>query len=90
LRISAVQQGSNTIYYIQIKGQNVIFTANLSLSAKLPLVQAGDTVTGTYFINQTGQTVALKTFDDLSITLGGTSTPTPSAGAGTPTVTRTP
>ena len=90
LRISAVQQGSNTIYYIQIKGQNIIFTANLSLSAKLPLVQAGDTVTGTYFINQTGQTVALKTFDDLSITLGGTSTPTPSAGAGTPTVTRTP
>jgi hypothetical protein len=90
LRISAVQQGSNTVYYIQIKGQNVIFTANLSLSAKLPLVQAGDTVTGTYFINQTGQTVALKTFDDLSITLGGTSTPTPSAGAGTPTVTPTP
>ncbi len=90
LRISAVQQGSNTIYYIQIKGQNVIFTANLSLSAKLPLVQAGDTVTGTYFINQTGQTVALKTFDDLSITLGATSTPTPSAGAGTPTVTTTP
>jgi hypothetical protein len=90
LRISAVQQGSNTVYYIQIKGQNVIFTANLSLSAKLPLVQAGDTVTGTYFINQTGQTVALKTFDDLSITLGGTATPTPSAGAGTPTVTPTP
>jgi hypothetical protein len=90
LRISAVQQGSNTIYYIQIKGQNVIFTANLSLSAKLPLVQAGDTVTGTYFLNQTGQTVALKTFDDLSITLGGTATPTPSAGAGTPTVTPTP
>jgi hypothetical protein len=90
LRISAVQQGSSTIYYIQIKGQNVIFTANLSLSAKLPLVQAGDTVTGTYIINQTGQTVALKTFDDLSINLGGTSTPTPSAGAGTPTVTPTP
>jgi len=90
LRISAVQQGNNTVYYIQIKGQNVIFTANLSLSAKLPLVQAGDTVTGTYFINQTGQTVALKTFDDLSITLGGTATPTPSAGAGTPTVTSTP
>src|SRR6266852_6488714 len=90
LRISAVQQGSNTVYYIQIKGKNVIFTANLSLSAKLPLVQAGDTVTGTYFLNQTGQTVALKTFDDLSITLGGTSTPTPSAGAGTPTVIPTP
>jgi hypothetical protein len=90
LRISAVQQGGNTIYYIQIKGQNVIFTANLNLSAKLPLVQAGDTVTGTYFINQTGQTVALKTFDDLSITLGVTATPTPSAGAGTPTVTPTP
>jgi hypothetical protein len=90
LRISAVQQGGNTIYYILIKGQNVIFTANLSLSAKLPFVQAGDTVTGTYFINQTGQTVALKTFDDLSITLGATATPTPSAGAGTPTVTPTP
>jgi len=90
LRISAVQQGSSTIYYILIKGQNVIFTANLSLSAKLPFVQAGDTVTGTYIINQTGQTVALKTFDDLSINLGGTATPTPSAGAGTPTISPTP
>jgi hypothetical protein len=92
LRISAVQQGGNTIYYIQISGQNVIFTANLSLSPKLPLVQAGDSVTGTYLgtTGQTGQTIDLKTFDDLSIKLSGTATPTPSPGGGTPTATPTP
>jgi hypothetical protein len=84
LRISAVQQAGNTIYYIQISGQNVIFTANLSLSPKLPLVQPGDSVTGTY-LKTPGQTVDLKTFDDLSITLGATPTPTP--GGGTPTAT---
>jgi len=92
LRISAVQQGGNTIYYIQISGQNVIFTANLSLSPKLPLVQSGDTVRGTY-LSTTGKAVAtvdLKTFDDLSIKLGGTVTPTPSPGGGTPTVSPTP
>ncbi len=85
LRISAVQQSTNTIYYLQISGQNVIFTANLNLSPKLPLVQPGDTVTGTYLktTGQTGQTIDLKTFDDLSITLGVTPTP----GAGTPTAT---
>lgn len=80
LRISAVQQGTNTIYYIQIKGQSVIFTANLALSPKLPLVQIGDTIKGDYF-NTTGSVINFKTFDDLSITLGGTSppvaTPTP-------------
>ena len=87
LRISAVQQSGNTIYYIQISGQNVIFTANLGLSPKLPLVQPGDTVIGTYLSTkgQAAQTVDLKTFDDLSITLGVTPTPTP--GAGTPVAT---
>ncbi|MGH2506978.1 MAG: hypothetical protein ACRDHZ_06145, partial [Ktedonobacteraceae bacterium] len=53
-RISAVQQGSNTIYYLQIKGQDLIFQANLTLSPKLPLVQPGDIVTGTYL--NTGST----------------------------------
>jgi len=81
-RISAVQQGGNTIYYIQIEGQHVIFTANLSLSAKLPLVQPGDTVTGTYLTNQGGQTVNLKTFNDLTINLGPAPTLTPSPGIG--------
>jgi hypothetical protein len=92
LRISSVQQGGNTIYYIQVSGQNVIFTANLSLSPKLPLVQPGDTVTGTYLstTGKAGATVDLKTFDDLSIKLGGTVTPTPSPRGGTPTVSPTP
>jgi hypothetical protein len=81
-RISAVQQAGNTIYYIQIEGQHVIFTANLSLSAKLPLVQPGDTVTGTYLANQGGQTVNLKTFNDLTINLGPAPSPTPSPGVG--------
>jgi hypothetical protein len=89
LRISAVQQNNNTIYYLQISGQNVIFTANLGLSPKLPIVQPGDIVTGTYLITtgQTGQTVDLKTFDDLSIKLGVTPTATP---GGTPTASPTP
>ncbi len=94
LRISAVQQSGNTIYYLQISGQNVIFTANLGLSPKLPLVQPGDTVIGTYLSTkgQATQTVDLKTFDDLSITLGVTPTPTPGAGTpvATPTVSPTP
>ncbi len=92
LRISSVQLNGNTIYYIQISGQNVIFTANLNLSPKLPLVQPGDTVTITYFNAsvQAGQPVDLKTFDDLSIKLGGAPTATSSPVTGTPTVTPTP
>jgi hypothetical protein len=85
LRISSVQQGSNTIYYIQIAGQNVIFEANLTLSPKLPLVQAGDNVKGTY-LNTGGQTVQFQSFDDPSINLGGAGTPTT---GGTPTATPT-
>lgn len=77
LRISPIQQGSNTIYYIQIEGQNVIFTANLALSPKLPLVQRGDLITGDY-IKSTNQVVNLITFDDLTITFGATATPGPS------------
>jgi hypothetical protein len=89
LRISSVQQSGNTIYYIQISGQNLIFTANLNLSPKLPLVQPGDSVTGMYLktTGQAAQTVDLKTFDDLTIKLGVT--PTPTLG-GTPTVSPTP
>jgi hypothetical protein len=85
LRVSSVQQGTNTIYYLQIEGQSSIFIANLSLSPKLPLVQPGDTVTGTY---QTGggTVINLKTFDDSSINLG-----TPATGVTpTPTVKPTP
>ncbi len=74
LRVSSVQQGNNTIFYLQIEGQHVIFTANLQLSSKLPLVQAGDTVTGTY--TGTGGTVInLASFDDMSIDLSTTPTP---------------
>jgi hypothetical protein len=90
LRISSVLQGSNTIYYLQIAGQNLIFRANLSLSPKLPLVQPGDTVTGTY-LNTGGTTVDFQTFDDLTINLS--STPSPSPGgtpSPTPAVTPTP
>ena len=81
LRVSVVQQGSNTIYYLQVEGQNMIFTANLSLSPKLPLVQVGDTITGTY-TGTSGPVINLQTFDDTSINLGGNgppagTTPTP-------------
>lgn len=81
LRISSVQQGTNTVYYIQVAGQKIIFTANLSLSPKLPLVQAGDNVTLTYQ-GTTGTVVNATTFDDLSITLG-TGTPTSVSTPGT-------
>ncbi len=68
-RIAPVTQGNATVYYIWIVGESHIFTADLSLSPKLPLVQPGDTVVGTYL--DTGETVeALKTFDDTSIQLG--------------------
>ena len=85
-RISSVQQGSNTIYYIQITGQHVIFTANLNLSPKLPLAQAGDTITITFYpsTGASSQTTTLQSFDDTSINLG-TPTPTP-----TPTVRASP
>ncbi len=90
LRISPVQNGTSTIYYIQIAGQHVIFTANLSLSSKLPLVQAGDTVVVTYLSipNSTSATITLKTFDDTSVNLGPSplTSPTPSAS---PTVSPT-
>lgn len=87
-RIAAVQQGTNTIYYIQIAGQHLIFQADLSLSPKLPLVQPGDTVTGTY-LNTGSTTVSFQTFDDLTINLNSTpnSTPTPTPS---PTVAATP
>jgi hypothetical protein len=84
LRVSSVLQGTNTIYYLQIEGQSDIFTANLSLSPKLPLVQPGDTVTGTY--TGSGTVINLQSFNDTSINLG-----TPAVGATpTPVVTSTP
>lgn len=86
LRISSVQQGSNTIYYIQVQGQSLIFTANLSLSPKLPLVQPGDIIKGQY-LSTGGTVVTLNTFDDLTIILGGTPTPGTTA---TPRATATP
>ncbi|GLV57286.1 hypothetical protein KDH_41220 [Dictyobacter sp. S3.2.2.5] len=75
-RISSVQQGTSTVYYLQIAGQPYIFTANLALSPKLPLVQTGDTVTVTYS-GASGTVVNLKTFDDTTIQLGSTPTPAP-------------
>lgn len=88
-RVSSVQQGSNTIYYLEIEGQNLIFRANLSLSPKLPLVQPGDTVTGT-FLNTGNQTVDFQSFDDLTINLNATPSPTPGSGTPSPTPAITP
>jgi hypothetical protein len=86
VRISSVLEGSttstSTVYYLQVAGQPYIFTANLSLSPKLPLVQNGDTVTLTY-TGASGNIVNLQTFDDTSIQLGSSSTPIVTA---TPTV----
>jgi hypothetical protein len=74
LRVSSIQQGNNTIFYLQVEGQHVIFTANLDLSPKLPLVQAGDTVTGTY-TGASGTVINLVSFDDTSIDLSTTPMP---------------
>jgi hypothetical protein len=84
LRIAAVPQGSNIVYYIQIAGQPYIFTANLTLSPKLPLVQPGDTVKGQYY-DTGGPVVNFTTFDDLSIQLGGPAPPASPTAAVTPT-----
>ena len=90
LRVSSVQVNGNTLYYLQVEKQPFLFTANLSLSPKLPLVQPGDTVTGTYTAGD-GQIVNLKTFDDLNIALGTTPTPgTLPTATPTPVVTPTP
>ncbi|HEX9069702.1 MAG TPA: hypothetical protein VF807_13100, partial [Ktedonobacterales bacterium] len=65
-RIAAATENSNTVYYILLEGKTVIYKAGLALSAKLPLVQPGDTVNVTYL--DTGQSVVtLTAFDDLSI-----------------------
>jgi hypothetical protein len=79
LRIAEVQEGTNTIYYLEIAGQKVIFTANLALSPKLPLVQPGDTVTVTY-LSSNASVINVQSFDDTSINLSGALpvvTPTP-------------
>jgi hypothetical protein len=92
LRVSSIQQGTSTLYYLQVQGQSVIFVANLSLSPKLPLVQPGDTITAT-FVGSSGTTVInLKTFDDQTINLAGQGTPVPGtpAPATTPTPILTP
>lgn len=71
IRIAPVTTNGSTIYYLQIAGQKHIFTASLSLSPQLPLVQINDVVTGSY--RETGQTVVtLDTFTDQSLDLGGT------------------
>jgi hypothetical protein len=82
-RISSVQQGGNTVYYLQIEEKSVIFTANLSLSPKLPLVQVGDTITGTY-TGTSGTVINLQTFDDTSINLGANVPPAPTPTATPP------
>lgn len=71
IRIAPVTTSGSTIFYLQIAGQKHIFTASLSLSPQLPLVQTNDNVTGSYL--ETGQiVVTLNTFTDLSLNLGGT------------------
>jgi hypothetical protein len=73
-RISAATQNGTTVYYIKLEGQQRIFLASLTLSAKLPLAQPGDKVKVTYL--DTGQSVeTLTAFDDLSIQANA---PTPS------------
>lgn len=74
-RVAAATQNGATVYYLLLQGQTRLFEANLSLSAELPLVREGDTVSLSYI--DTGQPVVTATsFDDLDITVAAPS-PTP-------------
>jgi hypothetical protein len=73
LRVSSVTQGSNVTYFLQVAGQAELFKADLSLSPKLPLVQPGDTISGTY-LNTGGTVQSFQTFDDSSIVIGSPGT----------------
>ena len=76
VRVSPTTVSGSTVYYLWVAGQTHIFTASLSISSLLPLVQTGDMVSGTYL--DTGQqVVSLTSFADASITLP---TPTPVPG----------
>lgn len=60
--IQAVVIEGNTVYYIRLAGDTRTFTAAVTLSPRLPFLQAGDTVTGTIGYGEEGlATVALKT-----------------------------
>jgi hypothetical protein len=74
-RTPAATENGTTVYYMPIEGQTRIFRAGLALSAKLPLVREGDSVTVSFL--DTGQNlVNLTAFDDQSITVSA-ATPTP-------------
>ncbi len=76
-RIAPVTSNNTTVYYLSITGQTHIFTAPLSLSPILPLVQPGDLVTVAY-VDSTNQLVTLSSFTDSSIQLGPAATTTTS------------
>jgi hypothetical protein len=71
-RISSATERGTTVYYILLDGQARIFKASLELSAKLPLVQAGDQVQVSFL--DTGQdVVTVSSFDDFDIHTSGSS-----------------
>jgi hypothetical protein len=76
IRVAPVAVNGSTIYYLWIQGQAHIFTAPLSLSPELPLVQPGDMISGTYLETGT-QVVTLTSFSDSSITIQPTPQPSP-------------
>jgi hypothetical protein len=74
-RVSAADQNGSTVYYILLQGQSRIFQASLSLSAELPLVREGDSVSLSY-VNTDQAVVTVTAFDDQAITVAApTSTP---------------
>jgi len=86
IRVAPTSSTNGTVYYIWIEGQSSIFTAPLSLSPLLPLVQPGDIVTATYagtFTSNSGvPVITLTSFNDTSIqlatpTVNPTVNPTP-------------
>lgn len=75
-RVSETTRNGTTVYYLRLVGQTRIFEAGLALSAELPLVQPGDSVSVTFL--DTGQNVVtLTAFDDTNLAAGTPAAATP-------------
>ena len=58
-QISEAVVGGNSTYYIQLTGNDTIFTAEISVSKLLPFLTVGDNVTLTYRADNTVKQIAL-------------------------------
>jgi hypothetical protein len=66
LRIAQEVRGGETVYYLQVKKDSIIYTGSSELSAKLPLTRIGDPVVITY-VHGEQTVVPMMKFDNLAI-----------------------